>query len=328
MREDVGGGSGQVQGRFASHRGPTEEEGPLPPRSRYITRHAPAPGAGVSGPGPTRSERSPLPLDPSGLPALGDAFEAILDEGLEALGIRLSPGARAAIDAQARLLIAWNAAINLTALRTPEAIARLHVVDSLSALPLLAATTAEGEEAGGRLLDLGSGGGYPGLPLAVALPFREAALVDSIGKKARFLGTAAEAAAAAMRAIGETAPRIEAIPARAEQLAGDPDHREAWDVVTARAVGSLAEVVELALPLLRLGGRLVCWKRDDGRGTLQAELDVARLVTGAVGGGTGRVIEAAAPDPATHRLVQVFKEHRTPPGFPRAPAERRRALLG
>ncbi len=282
----------------------------------------------MSGSTPTAPGRSPLPLDPAGLPPLGDAFDAILDEGLEALDISLSPGVQAAIDAQGRLLMAWNAAINLTALRTPEATARLHVVDSLSALPLLRQTTDKWAASGGELLDLGSGGGYPGLPLAVALPVRRAALVDSIGKKVRFLQVAGDAAAAAMREAGETPPRIEAIAARAEELARDPGHREAWDIVTARAVGSLAEVVELALPLLRLGGQLICWKRDDGRGTLQAELDAARLVNGAMGGSPTRVSRVVAPDPASHRLVQVFKERRTPPRFPRAPAERRRALLG
>jgi len=282
----------------------------------------------VSAPNARARERKPLPLDADRLPALGPAFDRALDDGLAALGISLGPGARAAIDAQARLLMAWNAAINLTALRTPEAIARLHVVDSLSALPLLRETANERDESGGTLLDLGSGGGYPGLPLAVALPSGYAGLLDSIGKKARFLQAAADTAVAAMSRAGETSPRLGAIAGRAEELARDSTHREAWDVVTARAVGSLAEVVELALPLLRLGGQLVCWKRDDGRGTLQAELDAAQLVTGALGGGRPRVTRVAAPDPATHRLVQVIKEHRTPPRFPRGPAERRRALLG
>jgi 16S rRNA (guanine527-N7)-methyltransferase len=270
----------------------------------------------------------PLPLDPDGLPPLGDAFDTALDEGLGALGISLTPGARTAIEVHARLLMAWNAAINLTALRTPESIARLHIVDSLSALSLLWETHNDRDDSATTLLDLGSGGGYPGLPLAVALPVRQVALVDSIGKKARFLQAAADAAATAMRESGETQPRIEAITARAEQLAGHADHREAWEVVTARAVGSLAEVAELALPLLRLGGQLICWKRDDGRGTLEAELDAARLILVAAGGGAPSVICVGAPDPATHRLVQVFKERWTPPRFPRTPAERRRALLG
>jgi 16S rRNA (guanine527-N7)-methyltransferase len=273
-------------------------------------------------------EYAPLPLDPGDLPPLGPAFDATLDAGLAALGISISPGGRAAIDAQARLLIAWNAAINLTALRAPEAIASLHVVDSLSALPALREAASGRGTAGPGLLDLGSGGGYPGLPLAVGLPWRKVALVDSIGKKARFLQYAAAAAAAAMRAAGETPPPIEAIAQRAEQLARDPAHREAWHVITARAIGSLAEAVELALPLLRIGGRLVCWKRDDGRGTLEAELEAAAPAVASLGGAAPHLIRVPAPRPSSHRLVVVVKARQTPARFPRPPAERRRALLG
>jgi 16S rRNA (guanine527-N7)-methyltransferase len=307
---------------------PIDEEGPPPSRFPDGTCEWRIDTASVSCRARSAPERSQLPLDPGGLPALGPRFDTILDEGLAALALSLGPGARAAIDAQARLLIAWNTAINLTALRTPEAIARLHVLDSLSALPLLRDAANARGPAGVALLDLGSGAGYPGLPLAVALPCPRAALVDSIGKKVRFLHAVGAAAAAAMRAAGETPPHVEAIAARAEELARQEAHRETWDVVTARAVGSLAEVVELALPFLRLGGRLICWKRDDGRGTLQAELDAARPIAGALGGGVPHTIRVAAPDPSTHRLVQVFKQRRTPPRFPRTPAERRRALLG
>jgi 16S rRNA (guanine527-N7)-methyltransferase len=282
----------------------------------------------VSARPPIARGRTALPLDAGDVPEPGPGFESALDEGLAALGLSLSPGARAAMDAQARLLIAWNAAINLTALRTPEAIGRRHVVDSLSALPLLRDAPHEPGEGSRALLDLGSGGGYPGLPLAVALPFQRAALVDSVGKKARFLRAVGDAAASAMNDAGETPPQFEAIAARAEDLARDPDHREAWDVVTARAVGSLAEVVELGLPLLRLGGILVCWKREDGRGTLAAELEAALRITADLGGDTPRVIRVAAPEASTHRLVQVIKQIGTPTRFPRKPAERRRALLG
>ena len=80
-----------------------------------------------------RPERAPLPTDPAGLPELGDEFAAVLGSGLMSLDVTLSEGVRRAIDAQVRLLLAWNQHINLTAIRTPEAIARLHVLDSLSA---------------------------------------------------------------------------------------------------------------------------------------------------------------------------------------------------
>lgn len=260
-------------------------------------------------------ERAPLPVDPETLPALGAEFHAIVAAGCRELDITLGASQLAAIGAHARLLLAWNAHINLTALRTEEQVARLHVLDSLAAVPLL-----RGEPA--ALLDLGSGGGYPGLPLGVALPASRVALVDSVGKKARFLEVAAAASMA--RLAAGASPTLTALRARAEDLARDPEHREAWDLVTARAVGSLAELVELALPLLQIGGSLIAWKRDDGSGSFATELTDAAALTRAAGGATAQVHAVTLSGLGEHRLVQVRKIQPTPGRFPRSPAERRR----
>ncbi|MDQ3871626.1 MAG: class I SAM-dependent methyltransferase, partial [Chloroflexota bacterium] len=173
--------------------------------------------------------------------------------------MELSPGARAAIEVQARLVLAWATSINLTALRTPEAIAREHVADSLAAVRpvrrLLAGLLAGASEAV-TLLDLGSGAGYPGLPLAVALPARRAALVESIGKKVSFLQVACRAASAAMAAAGESPPELLVVGERAESLAANRIHREGWQLVVARAVAALPELAELALPFVAPHGVL------------------------------------------------------------------------
>src|SRR5262249_44493498 len=113
-------------------------------------------------------------------------------------------------------------AINLTAIREPSEVATAHVLDSLVAVPVLRGTGTH------ELLDLGSGGGYPGIPLAAALPADGALLVDSIAKKIGFLRTVVEATG-----LGGTVG-VEA--SRAEALARDARHREAWPAVTARAV--------------------------------------------------------------------------------------------
>jgi 16S rRNA (guanine527-N7)-methyltransferase len=208
-----------------------------------------------------------------------------------------------------RLLLAWNASINLTAIRDPEAAAVGHVVDSLTALPVLRARGVR------RFLDLGSGGGFPGLPLAVALPAETALLVDSIVKKVRFLETAAAA-------VGmEDQVRVHA--GRVEALAGDLAHRERWPAVLARAVAALPELVELAFPLVEPGGVLVAWKRGD----VDAELLAAARATEVLGGGT---IETTAVNVAGlpgHRLVIATKTGRTPGPYPRDPALRRRSPL-
>lgn len=249
-------------------------------------------------------QRDPLPTRVQGLPELPPAYAAVVDAGLADLDLALPSDARAAIDGHVRLLLAWNAAINLTAIRDPVEIARLHVLDSLAAVPLVRRLGAE------RLLDLGSGGGFPGWPLAVAVP-APALLVDSVAKKVRFLGTVAAAL---------DRPEVGVEAARAEALAADPRHRERWPLVTARAVASLAELVELAFPLLEQGGALLAWKR----GELDHELAAAAPPIEALGGGRIEVEEVRVGGLDGHRLVAVRKDGRTSAGWPRDPATRRR----
>ncbi|HEV8546812.1 MAG TPA: RsmG family class I SAM-dependent methyltransferase [Candidatus Limnocylindrales bacterium] len=191
-------------------------------------------------------------------------------------------------------------------MREPAAIAVRHVVDSLTAWPILV------ERQIPALLDLGSGGGFPGIPLAVAASLERAVLADSIGKKAAFLGVAVEA-------IG-IASRVGVAAARAEELARDTGHRERWPAVTARAVGALADLVELAFPLLLVGGSLIAWKRGD----LDEEVTHARRALVALGGGSIELRDTALRGLDDHRLVVVTKRRRTPVEFPRDPALRRR----
>ncbi len=208
------------------------------------------------------------------------------------------------------------------------------MLDSLVALPALRRLVARGGGAAASprpsILDLGSGAGYPGLPLALALPARRAALVDSIAKKAAFLQVAAGAAADALRAAGAEPPEIVAVAKRAEDLADEPEQRAGWDLVLARAVGSLAEVAELGLPLVRLGGHVVAWKRDGGDGALQRETAQASRIVQATGGGQARIVRLPAAERLGligHCLVIVEKRRPTPDRFPRSAGERRRGAL-
>jgi 16S rRNA (guanine527-N7)-methyltransferase len=122
-----------------------------------------------------------LPTRVEDLPDLPDSFDAVLDDHLDLLGIGLSNEARAGILEHVRFLMAWNAAINLTAIRDPLEIAVRHVVDSLVGAAVL---RSEGVD---RFVDLGSGGGFPAIPLALAVPADQLLLVESVAKKARFL---------------------------------------------------------------------------------------------------------------------------------------------
>jgi 16S rRNA (guanine527-N7)-methyltransferase len=251
-------------------------------------------------------DREPLPSRIDGLPDLPDAAHAVLDAGLPALGLgELSPDVRVMLESHLRLMLAWNAAMNLTAIRDPAAAACLHILDSLTAVPLL---RARGVDA---LIDLGSGGGYPGLPIAIVLPARRALLVDSIAKKARFIATAASA-------LG-LEERVEAFAGRAEALAADRRHRECWPAVVVRAVGALPELAELGLPLLTRGGVLVAWKRRP----IDAELAAAAPAVEALGGGRMELVDVPVPGLDGHVLVVVDKVRPTPAGYPRDPATRK-----
>jgi 16S rRNA (guanine527-N7)-methyltransferase len=254
--------------------------------------------------------REPLPTLVDETPALPASYTLALDEGLRAIGVALLATERAAIDGHVRMLLAWTSAINLTAIREPVAVATAHVVDSLTALPWLRAHDVP------ALLDLGSGGGFPGLPLAATLPETDVLLLEAVGKKARFLDTAIAAVG-----LGEHA-RV--VAARAEALARAHEHRDAWSVVTARAVASTADLVELAFPLLAPGGSLIAWKRGD----LAAELAAAERAVAAMGGGRVDVIPIGAPvaNLADHALVVATRRvtGRVPDAYPRDPAVRAR----
>jgi 16S rRNA (guanine527-N7)-methyltransferase len=212
------------------------------------------------------------------------------------------------------LLLAWNKAINLTAIRDPADVARLHVLDSLTAVRPLR------ERGVDAFLDLGSGGGYPGLPLALALPATDAVLVDSIAKKTSFLG----AVLGAISSTAEPDSAIRVVRSRAEKLATAPAERERWPAVASRAVASLADLVEVAFPLLRPGGWLVAWKRGDLTRDLGDELKGAGRAVEALGGGGLDVEDAGVRSLPGHRLVIIGKDRPTDAEWPRNPAERRR----
>ena len=250
--------------------------------------------------------RKPLPTRVDQTPGLPSGYDAALRLGLDALDLELDGVARAAIDGHARLLLAWTEAINLTAIREPAAVAVEHVIDSLTAVPFLRARAID------RFVDIGSGGGYPGLPLAVVLPAARVVLAEPIGKKARFLGAAIEAIG--FQAIAEVAA------VRAEALAADVRHRGRWPAVTARAVAGLADLIELGFPLLAPGGLLVAWKRND----LTAELAAAERAMDALGGGRLEVHPVRVPGLEDHRLVLATATGRVPAAYPRDPAARKR----
>ncbi len=175
-----------------------------------------------------------------------------------------------------------------------------HVDDSLTGLEVAAVGDAE------CIADIGAGAGFPGIPLAVALPHAHVDLVESVGRKCEFMRRAISAA-------GIDNARV--LDARSEELAA-ADGRERYDVVTARAVGRLSTLAELASPLLREGGTLVAWKgrRDDDE---EAQLERA---AGALSMRPEQVLEVGFHAGSRHRHLHVMrKSGPTPAGLPRRP---------
>lgn len=209
------------------------------------------------------------------------------------------------------LLLAANADLNLTRVVEPEAIARDHLLDAVAALPLLARIEPA------RAIDIGSGGGVPAIPLAIARPDVEWVLVEATGRKADALR--AFAAALAL-------PNVEVVDDRAEALGHAPRHREQYDLATARACAALPVLAELTLPFLRVDGILVAWK-----GPLRGKDDQVRQGKAAVaqlGGGTVVIRPTGLPALGGRTFALVPKERRTPARFPRRAGVPGRQPLG
>ena len=196
-----------------------------------------------------------------------------------------------------------------TTMRAPKDALDVHLADSLSGLELPEIRRAT------SIADIGSGAGFPGLALAIALPAARVDLIESAARKCAVIERLATAAGAG---------RARAVPVRAEEWAAS-EGREAYDTVTARAVAPLAVLCEYAAPLLRLGGVLVAWK-----GRRDAEEDEAAARAAAeLGMELGRVM-AVEPFPAAHsrHLHVVVKSAPTPERFPRRPGMASKRPLG
>jgi 16S rRNA (guanine527-N7)-methyltransferase len=237
-------------------------------------------------------------------------LEALLDHQ-SAIASSLPAGYLDLAERFIALLLAANRHLNLTRVTSAEDVARLHLLDSLAALPQLDSLAPR------EAIDLGSGGGVPAVPLAIARPGVRWTLVDSVRKKAAILAEVA----AALRLSNVTV-----IADRAEALGRSPLHRERYDLVTARACAGLPVLAELALPLLVMGGSLVAWKGPLGEA--DDEVRRGRAAIRQLGGGELRIVDPGIPALGGHRFVIVRKEHATDRRYPRRPGEPARRPLG
>ena len=198
-------------------------------------------------------------------------------------------------------LLEWNQKFNLTAIRDAESIRTKHFLDSFSCVQAWKASSP------GQLIDVGTGAGFPGIPLKILYPNLKLTLVESVGKKAMFCQHI-------VRVLG--LEHVEVIQARAEDLGQDPTHREKYDWAIARAVANLHVLSEYLIPLVKLGGAVLAQKGESGPAEAQSAEEAMKLL----GGKLKQLIPITLPGVADERyLVIVEKVAATPPRYPRKP---------
>lgn len=205
---------------------------------------------------------------------LTPAEEELLTDGASRLGLVLSPAQVNQFAGFRALLLDWNTRVNLTRIVDPAQVLTRHFLDSLTVV-LALPSEARGQAL--TVIDVGAGAGLPGLALQIMFPAWRVVLLDSVGKKTRFVA----AVAASLGLEGATV-----LHARAEDAGHDPMHRETYDLCLARAVAPLDVLVEYTTPFCRLGGLVVAMKKGD----VHAEVVAARRAAGQVGGRIERLV--------------------------------------
>ncbi len=223
------------------------------------------------------------------------------------LGLRLSRSQLSALSLYERELVDWNTRFNLTAIRDPQEIHIKHFLDSLSCV------LAMRENPIGRLIDIGTGAGFPGIPIKIIYPKMQLTLVESVGKKAEFCRHVVKIL---------DLQGVEVIQERAETLGQDTTYRERYDWAVARAVAILPVLAEYLLPLVRVGGSMLAMKGESG----PAEAHATEYAIRVLGGHLRQLLPVTLPGVAEERyLVVIDKVAATPSGYPRkvgVPAKR------
>ena len=219
------------------------------------------------------------------------------------MGLALDPAVQEQLCAFGEAVVRQNEVMNLTAITEPGQVAKLHLLDSLSLLQVA-------DLSGKKVIDVGCGAGFPGVPVKIACPGAELTLLDSLGKRMLWLEQT-------LPALGVEAT---CITARAEEAVAD--RRERYDVATSRAVARLNVLLELTAPYVKVGGLVLAMKGSAAREELaEAKNAIARL---------GLKLEKVAPFPvdgAEHSVIVLRKVAATPPQYPRRYAKIKQSPL-
>lgn len=224
------------------------------------------------------------------------SLEILLKEGAAEYGVQLDDRTVSAFMAYKGLLLEWNEKMNLTAIEEDRDVILKHFVDSLSVAPFLKDIHS--------MIDVGTGAGFPGIPLKIAVPSLEVVLLDSLEKRVGFLNTVLSG----LRLQG-----ISAVHSRAEDAGSSPKYREKFDAAVARAVAALPVLLEYCLPLVKPGGLFIAMK-----GSSAEEVEASAKALEILGGKLEAVKEFALPNSNINRtLILVRKLRQTPTKYPR-----------
>ena len=227
-------------------------------------------------------------------------MKELISAGLAQLDLtgRVPASAAEQLAEYGRLLLEKNQVMNLTAIREPEGVAKLHMLDCAALL-----NCAEFE--GKTLIDVGTGAGFPGLPLKILAPSLQVTLLDSLNKRVDWLNEVSGQ-------LGLTG--VTAIHARAEEQAQVKGFRDSFDFATARAVADLRLLAELCLPYVKVGGLFLAMKSVDSDGEIEGAARAVKMMGGRV---RDRVDYTIPGSGVTHRIVVIEKVAPTLKGYPR-----------
>ena len=234
---------------------------------------------------------------------VGEPMLNTLKNGLPALGLNLTEETCRQLCAFGQAVVEQNKVMNLTAITEPDQVAKLHLLDSISLLSLM-------DLSGRKLIDVGCGAGFPGVPVKIACPGVQLTLLDSLGKRMNWLATV-------LPALGVEA---ECVTARAEEAV--MDRRETYDVATSRAVARLNVLLELTAPYVKVGGYVLAMKGAAAEEELaEAKGAIAKL------GLKLEKVHTFPVDDTAHNVIVLRKVSPTPAKYPRAFAKIKKSPL-
>ena len=197
------------------------------------------------------------------------------------------------------LLIEWNKNINLTAITEPEEIIKKHFIDSL--------TISKNIQKDSSIIDVGTGAGFPGIPLKIVREDINVVLLDALNKRLNFLNEVVKE---------NKLENIETVHFRAEEIGKNKKYREKYDIATSRAVAQLNILAEYLLPLIKIGGKCICMKGCN----VEEELKNSKKAITLLGGEIEKIEEFILPDSDIKRNVIIIKKvNSTPAKYPRKP---------